>query len=417
MKPVEERIDVFKQLLCCLDSAYLTEYGADFSVRYSSAPHPDVMVAFYALGMQEQDPEKFLYRETDLSHMRVRPVVVSNALGMVWISDAWILRGKVERIFVLGPVFLDDYSLRDIEHQLTSYDLSVSLKKNFLGYIRQLPVVALNRFYEHGLMLHYCIWEEKISVSDLTYADMKKYPKQEVWREVRHGTYGAEREVLRQVENGNLEYEQALHHALSAGELGRMGDGTYLRQEKNTVIMFTTLCSRAAIKGGLPSETAFCLCDLYVRKVEEAEDLSALTQVRRKMYHDFVLRVHRQKLNEHKISPQIKRACDYMELHVNDKADIHSLAKYLGYSDYYFSSLFKKETGMSVREYSMRVKVESAKIYLKESGKTMAEISEELGFSSQSYFGEVFRELEGISPMEYRQRNSVGKKNENDINL
>ena len=397
-------MEVFKQLLTCLDAPYLTEYGNKFELRYSSARHPDVMNAFYALGMQEQDNEKFLFKELDLSDAKVRPVVVSNSLGMVWISDTWIPGSAVEGVYILGPVFLDDYSPRQIERQLAEFNLSVPMKKRFMEYIRELPVISLNRFYEYGIMLHYCIWKEKIAVSDFFYADMRNHPEKETLYQARHGTLAVEQEVLRHVEEGNLEYEKMLDHALSVGELGRMGDGSYLRQEKNTVIMFITLCSRAAIRGGLPSETAFYLCDEYMRKVEAAEDLSSLTYVNREMFRDFVVRVHRQKLSRTTLSPQIKKACDYISTHVEEKADIHFLANYLGYSDYYFSSRFKQETGMSVREYSMRCKIDRAKVLLRETGDSVQEIAVGLGFSSQSYFGEVFREMEGMSPVEYRER-------------
>lgn len=154
----------------------------------------------------------------------------------------------------------------------------------------------------------------------------------------------------------------------------------------------------------MPSETAYDLCDTYIRRTEETQDLGSLTLLNREMFHDFVVRVHRQKINARNISPQIAKACDYICLHLNEKVDIHFLAQYLGYSDYYFSNKFKQEVGMTVRDFVMEQKVEKAKSMLCNTTDSILEISVALGYGSQSYFGEVFRKFTGMTPVEYRNK-------------
>ena len=74
----------------------------------------------------------------------------------------------------------------------------------------------------------------------------------------------------------------------------------------------------------------------------------------------------------------------------------------LNYS--YFSQTFKEFTGESFVVYLKRVRTQKAKALLEESDSRIYEISEQVGFESAKQFNRVFRELEGISAMEYRSK-------------
>ena len=64
------------------------------------------------------------------------------------------------------------------------------------------------------------------------------------------------------------------------------------------------------------------------------------------MQDDFVHRVHQ--LHEKTgISPQIRKCCDYIQIHTEDKISLHDIAGICGYSPEHLSRKFKKETGMS----------------------------------------------------------------------
>ena len=58
---------------------------------------------------------------------------------------------------------------------------------------------------------------------------------------------------------------------------------------------------------------------------------------------------------------------------------------------------------MSYTDYLNRVRIESAKLLMKED-LTLAEISQRAGFNDQSYFSKVFRKLEGQSPLKWRTK-------------
>jgi two-component system response regulator YesN len=73
-------------------------------------------------------------------------------------------------------------------------------------------------------------------------------------------------------------------------------------------------------------------------------------------------------------------------------------------SESHFMSLFKRVTGLSFVTYCNHFRIERAQALLTKSRQTMAEISQQVGFCDQSYFGTVFRRIVGMTPASYRSR-------------
>ena len=60
--------------------------------------------------------------------------------------------------------------------------------------------------------------------------------------------------------------------------------------------------------------------------------------------------------------------------------------------------------GIRLSDYIRDTRLEYAKIWLVSTEKSIQEISDLLQFCSRNYFSRVFKEKEGMSPQEYRQR-------------
>ncbi|MBN9654719.1 response regulator [Halobacillus sp. GSS1] len=74
----------------------------------------------------------------------------------------------------------------------------------------------------------------------------------------------------------------------------------------------------------------------------------------------------------------------------------------LNYS--YFSHAFKDYTGNNFVDYLKKVRIEKAKKLLADPNHKIFEISEQVGFGNSKQFSRVFRDLEGVSPKEYREK-------------
>jgi len=71
-------------------------------------------------------------------------------------------------------------------------------------------------------------------------------------------------------------------------------------------------------------------------------------------------------------------------------------------SVHYFSRLFKKEIGITFKEYLTKLRIEDAKRKLEQKDANISKIAKDIGYSNPSYFSKVFKEYEGKSPSDYR---------------
>lgn len=95
----------------------------------------------------------------------------------------------------------------------------------------------------------------------------------------------------------------------------------------------------------------------------------------------------------------------YENCHIERTVQFYADQQHL--SPYYFSSIVKAKSGMSVMQWIESVTMTFARQYLKDSDRNLKQIAELLHFPDQSTFGRYFKQREGCSPSEYRVRSSV----------
>jgi AraC-like DNA-binding protein len=177
-----------------------------------------------------------------------------------------------------------------------------------------------------------------------------------------------------------------------------------LQNAISTSTAFTTLCIREAIQAGISTDTAYSIGCGYIDSMAQCKVLSDLTSLTLSMYEDFIFRVRKHRTNP-KVSSQIRSCRDYIELHAEQELKLSILAKQVGYSEYYLSRKFKKEMGISVSAYIKVVRVERSKLMLVGTGFPIAHIADTFHFASSSHYSEVFREITGKTPQQYRLEN------------
>lgn len=96
----------------------------------------------------------------------------------------------------------------------------------------------------------------------------------------------------------------------------------------------------------------------------------------------------------------------YIESNYSQEITLGNLAETFYISPNYLSAVFNEKNGMSLKDYVNRLRVDKAKQLLKETDLKISEISRRLGYSQMSYFGSIFRKLEGCTPKEFRAEKS-----------
>lgn len=100
---------------------------------------------------------------------------------------------------------------------------------------------------------------------------------------------------------------------------------------------------------------------------------------------------------------KLRRAVAAMASRLDQPFDLNNLAEAAGMSEFHFSRLFKKATGLSPSQYFIRQRVAKAQQLLQETDSSIIEIGLTVGYSSPSHFAQIFRRETGLSPSDYRR--------------
>jgi AraC-like DNA-binding protein len=95
---------------------------------------------------------------------------------------------------------------------------------------------------------------------------------------------------------------------------------------------------------------------------------------------------------------------EHLERHFDEPTQVQEAARICGMSESHFMNFFKRATGQSFMAYLNHCRIERAQALLAMTDKSVSDISQEMGFCDQSYFGTVFRKLVGMTPAGYRAK-------------
>ncbi len=101
-------------------------------------------------------------------------------------------------------------------------------------------------------------------------------------------------------------------------------------------------------------------------------------------------------------SMPVRLACEYIEKNFQENINLNKISNYVSLSKNYFCNIFKKETGITIWDYLIRIRMEEAKKMLLETGQKTYEVSERVGYEDPSYFGRLFKKYTGFTPIEFR---------------
>lgn len=93
---------------------------------------------------------------------------------------------------------------------------------------------------------------------------------------------------------------------------------------------------------------------------------------------------------------------DYLRQNYAQPQSLDSISQRFGYTPQYLSSLFHKDTGMTIQTFLQRLRIEEACRLMGQEGRSLTELAQAVGYTDAKYFSKIFRKHKGMSPREYR---------------
>lgn len=99
---------------------------------------------------------------------------------------------------------------------------------------------------------------------------------------------------------------------------------------------------------------------------------------------------------------ELSSAIQFIKAHLSDDLNVESIAIKVKLSPSYLGHLFKKEVGVSIVDYILEQRMETAKVFLQTGQYRNYELASKVGFRSYSYFCTLFKKYSGLTPNEYK---------------
>ena len=150
------------------------------------------------------------------------------------------------------------------------------------------------------------------------------------------------------------------------------------------------------IPDGMTNEIRLLLsaCDeIRDRMTEDADRLALILEC--------ILRQIAVNLLPRQFRPLTLRIRNYIAEHLHETITLRDVGKAAFFSPAYCSSVFRRETGMSIVDYAIDEKMKEAKKLIIE-GLPLKRVAEMLGFSDYNYFSRTFKKRFSYSPLQYR---------------
>ncbi len=100
----------------------------------------------------------------------------------------------------------------------------------------------------------------------------------------------------------------------------------------------------------------------------------------------------------------IKRAKSYIDGNYSRDISLDEVSREVNISPYYFSKVFKEESGENFIEYVTRTRIEKAKEMLSHSNASIKEISIRCGYADPNYFSRIFKKQTDMTPREFKAK-------------
>ena len=166
-----------------------------------------------------------------------------------------------------------------------------------------------------------------------------------------------------------------------------------------------TVLRKATEQGGVHPIHIDSVYSHFVKKIEAITSLESGRNLMKEMIRTYGLLVKNHSIKDYSLL--IQKVITRIEADLTIDQTLNTHASILNVSPSYLSSLFRKETGITLTEFVNRKRVEHGIFLLNTSNMQIQMVAQHCGISDINYFTRIFKKQIGKTPKEYR--NSIGR--------
>lgn len=213
--------------------------------------------------------------------------------------------------------------------------------------------------------------------------------------------YSFENDMIRAVSQGNYKKLSKLLTAQLFVSSVEERTSDALRNLKNYMIIFNTLMRKGAEVGNVHPFYIHGISSEFAKRIEQSKSTDEIMKLWDEMLYSYCKLVKSHTAKGY--SPLVQNVIMQVDADLNADLTLKTMAEKFNVNASYLSSLFKKDTGMTLTEYVGKKRVERAKYYLETTSQQVQQISHDCGILDVNYFTKIFKKYTGLTPKQYRE--------------
>ena len=327
--------------------------------------------------------------------------------GLIHFSVAVIYNGTYQGSVLAGPITLDLPEMESVDEVIRQFGLSLDYRRKLYTALQNVPLIEPFQARHLSRLLY-------LLISNLTSGEKERREvlQTKAMQQAHIGEFIKLAKEDPDMSPSQFESEKKLINCVLSGDpvsakktlndmLGQIyfTSGNNIDIIKVRTIELISALSHAMYEAGLDEKTVYKMVDDYMRALPEIHDIADLSYL---LMETLELLTNMAFPKTGNNTGLIRKSIAYINEYYNQNPTLSEVASHINLNPSYFSALFKKETGTNFSSYLLNVKMENAKLLLRNSNLSLSDISAELGFESQSYFSKLFKKETGLTPRDYR---------------
>lgn len=319
---------------------------------------------------------------------------------------------EADEHIVVGPFVENPITDELVYPIINNLKLNLNFASNLKLYYQSLPSIDTSTVYEILFTINEYITKNQ-NHPRLNTIDLSILPKQDssydlfvkdlnrisIYKELEE-RYSGEDKLLSYITNGNISLIQKEFEKISISNSTIIRTKDSLRNTKNLLLITNTLFRRASYIGGVHPIYLDELSGKFAIKIEQALALKDLNNIYNQMIKSYCLLTKEHSLL--KYSPIIKETLMFINLNISSNLTVKKVAHEVGLSPDYLTRLFKKELGVNIITYINKKRIYTSLELLKDTNLSIDDIVDLIGLGTTSYFYTLFKREIGVSPKQYR---------------